>query len=274
MTDIQAATKAFASLVETMHTLRAPGGCPWDAEQTHESLEPYLVEEAYETLDAIARNNDEDLCDELGDVLLQVVFHAELAAERSAFTVAEVADTIRQKLIRRHPHVFADTVVSSSQEVAVNWQRIKREERASKSASGSEHPGILDGVPRRMPGLLRAHRLGGKAAAVGFDWNEAKDVTKKIREELGEIEEALAGDNPERVAEEVGDLLFATVNLARKLGVQSETAIHGTLDRFARRFATMERTLHEQGRTIEDADNGELDALWQAAKAQEQEDPA
>ena len=217
MTDTRAAQAAFAALVETMHTLRAPGGCPWDGEQTHESLEPYLVEEAYETLDAIARGDDADLCDELGDVLLQVVFHAELATERSAFTIADVADAIRRKLVRRHPHVFSDTVVTSSDEVAENWQRIKREERAEKAALGADQTGTLEGVPKRMPGLLRAHRLTGKAAGVGFDWKNAEGPAAKVREELAEVEAAIGEGSEERVAEEVGDLLFAAVNLARKL---------------------------------------------------------
>jgi MazG family protein len=269
MTDIRAAEKAFAALVETMHTLRAPGGCPWDAEQTHESLEPYLIEEAYEALDAIARGSDADLCDELGDVLLQVIFHAEIAAERRAFSIADVSETIRRKLVRRHPHVFSDTVVSSSAEVAENWQRIKREERAAKSSENAQAASALDGVPKGMPGLLRAHRLSSKAAAVGFDWEEAEGAANKVREELAEVEAAIADSDDKRVEQEVGDLLFAAVNLARKLGTQSEGALHGTLDRFERRFHAMEAALRKEGREAAHASPEELDALWESAKASE-----
>jgi tetrapyrrole methylase family protein/MazG family protein len=269
MTDIRAAEKAFAALVETMHTLRAPGGCPWDAEQTHESLEAYLIEEAYEALDAIARGSDADLCDELGDVLLQVIFHAEIAAERRAFTIADVSDAIRRKLVRRHPHVFSDTVVSSSAEVAENWQRIKREERAAKNSENAETASALDGVPKGMPGLLRAHRLSSKAAAVGFDWENVDGAANKVREELAEVEAAVAEGADDRVADEIGDLLFAAVNLARKLGTQSEGALHGTLDRFERRFHAVEAELRANDRDVVQARAEELDALWESAKADE-----
>lgn len=259
---------AFVQLVAIMHRLRAPGGCPWDAEQTHKSLAPYLIEEAYEVLDALENGDDAELCDELGDVLLQVVFHAELAAERGAFTIDEVAGAITSKLVRRHPHVFADVEVASSSEVVANWARIKEEEKRSKAAanSGVSPGGTLDSVPRAMPALLRAHRLGAKAGAWGLDWKDTPGVRDKITEELAELDEAVAADDKETMLAELGDLVFAAVSYIRHLGGNAETVLHDTLDRFQSRFASVERDMAASGLSPGDASAEEIDERWRAAK--------
>lgn len=256
----------FSSLVALMHRLRAPGGCPWDAEQDHNSLRPYLVEETYEVLDAIDSHDDAELCDELGDVLLQVVFHAELAAERGAFTINDVIAGLCTKLIRRHPHVFADTVVASSQEVVANWGRIKASERrAARTESPSS---VLDGVASELPSLSRAHRLGERAARVGFDWNRPTEARAKITEELAELDAAMGSSDRAAIAHELGDLLLATVNLARLLGLNGELLARDASARFERRFRHMEAALAAEGRRMEEASPEELDARWRRAKAE------
>ena len=258
-----ASGRAFARLVSLMHALRAPGGCPWDAEQTHASIKQYVIEEAYEVLEAIDSGSDDDLCEELGDLLLQVVFHAEMARERTAFSIHDVVDRLSEKLIRRHPHVFSDTVVAGSEEVVQNWARIKADEKAEKSNT----PGsALDGVPRALPAALRAHRLGQKAALVGFDWNDAAGVRSKFDEEVRELDAACEGGTPEDIASELGDVLFTAASLSRLLGINAETAMHDALDRFERRFREMERDLRERGQTIEDTSRAELDLAWCRAK--------
>ena len=246
-----------------MHRLRAPGGCPWDAEQTHASLRPYVVEEAHELCEAIETGGDRELLDELGDVLLQVVFHAELAAERGAFTIADVADALVAKLVRRHPHVFGDTPAETSAEVVANWSKIKARER---EASGRES-GALAGVPRALPALLRAHRLGEKAGAVGFDWPDAAPAREKIAEELCELDEAVAASDLEAATAEVGDVLFAASNYARLLRVNAEMALQTALDRFERRFRAMEAEYAERGESMGDATLDELELAWQRAKS-------
>jgi len=252
----------FERLVAIMHRLRAPGGCPWDAEQTHESIKPYLVEEAYEVLEAIDSGEAEDLCGELGDLLLQVVFHAEMAAETNRFAVADVVDAICAKMVRRHPHVFGDTEVSGAAEVLQNWSKIKAAER-----KGSGDQSALAGVPRAMPALLRAHRVSEKAASAGFDWTSAADVIAKLHEELGEIETALRNEGPERVAEELGDLLFAATNLARHLGIRSEDALNGATDRFGDRYRKMEALLEDRSQEMGALDETEKNELWREAKS-------
>lgn len=254
-----------------MHTLRAPGGCPWDAEQTHSSLKPYVIEEAHELCDAIDSGDDSALADELGDVLLQVVFHAELAAERHAFGVEDVIDRINAKLVRRHPHVFAGASAATSAEVLANWSRIKREERSGDDdagkADGTEHAaGALSGVPRTMPALLRAHRLGERAAAVGFDWKDSAGVREKVREELEEIIAAEGDADSERVSEEIGDALFTLASYARHRGANAEMLLHAALDRFQQRFARMEAELAAKGLRLEALDDTRLDEAWQRAK--------
>jgi len=259
------AGKRFEALVATMHTLRAPGGCPWDAEQTHASLKPYVIEEAHEVCDAIDGGDDRALADELGDVLLQVVFHAELAAERQAFGIDDVIDHLTAKLVRRHPHVFAGADAATSAEVLANWSKIKREEkRGDEVEQGAT--GALSGVPRTMPSLLRAHRLGERAAAVGFDWKDAAGVREKVREEIDEMIAAESEPDSARVAEEIGDALFALASYARHRGVNAEMLLHAALDRFQRRFAHMEADLAAAGLRIETLDERKLDEAWQRAK--------
>jgi len=262
----------FSSLVALMHRLRAPGGCPWDAEQDHTSLRPYLVEETYEVLDAIDSHDDPELCDELGDVLLQVLFHAELAAERGAFTIDDVIAGLSAKLIRRHPHVFADTVVLSSQEVVANWARIKASERgAGPTAPPSS---ALDGVASGLPSLMRAHRLGERAARVGFDWNRPEGARAKVSEELTELDAAIDSSDPAAIAHELGDVLLATVNLARLLRFNAELLVRDATMRFERRFRHMEAALAAEGLSMEETSPEELDERWQRAKAESAADQA
>jgi tetrapyrrole methylase family protein/MazG family protein len=257
------AGEAFAALVEVMHRLRAPGGCPWDGEQTHDSLKPYLIEEAYEVLEALDAGDDEEFCSELGDLLLQVLFHAEIAQETNRFSIADVTRAITEKMIRRHPHVFSDTKVSTSAEVLDNWSKIKAEERRHKNA---EDRSALAGVPRAMPGLLRAQRLGEKAGSVGFDWDSVDGVVAKMREELEELEEALRRGDLDAAATELGDLLFAGTSLARHIDRSAEDALTGAIERFVRRFRFIEEELSRHGRDIRQVPMNELEALWQAAK--------
>lgn len=253
--------EAFEELVRVMHRLRAPGGCPWDREQTHASIKPYTIEEAYEVVEAIDAGDDRELCTELGDLLLQIVFHAEMAEERAAFTIRDVVQAISDKMVRRHPHVFGDTEVSGADEVLRNWSRIKAEERRH-----SNDASVLAGVPRAMPGLLRAQRLGEKAAHAGFDWSDAGGVLAKLREELGEIEAALAAGDTTQASAELGDLLYAATSLARHLGAVAEDSVKQAADRFSARVRHMEGALAARQRALRDASPEELDALWEAAK--------
>jgi ATP diphosphatase len=263
-------SRDIARLIEIMAALRTPGtGCPWDLEQTFATIAPYTLEEAYEVADAIARNNIDDLRDELGDLLLQVVFHARMAQEQGAFSFEDVVGAITEKLIRRHPHVFGDAEARAAGDVKGLWERIKAEEKAERVARQGIDPkpdGALAGVPVALPALIRAQKLQDKASQVGFDWNDPKAVLAKIREEADEVEQAIdAGDNKAATAE-IGDLLFAMVNLARHLGGDAETALRATNEKFERRFASIERALAKQGRMPGDASLDEMDALWDAAK--------
>lgn len=261
---MSASARNFADLVAILHRLRAPGGCPWDAEQTHDSLRPYLIEEAYEVLEAIDAGDDLELRDELGDVLLQVVFHSELAEERGAFAVGDVIEGICAKLVRRHPHVFADVSVDSSAEVVRNWATIKKEERAARSSA----PGsAIAGVPRALPGLARAHRIGEKASSVGFDWSAAHEVREKVAEELAEADAAAASGDMDAFGDEIGDLLFAVTSWARLSGVNAETALEKALAKFSLRFRTVEEMLAAKGRDMSACTPAELEEAWQAAKA-------
>lgn len=257
----------FERLIAIMHRLRAPGGCPWDGEQTHASIKPYLIEEAYEVLEAIDSNDDRELCSELGDLMLQVVFHAEMAAESSRFAIGDVIEAICDKLVRRHPHVFGDTEVSGAEEVLRNWSKIKQEERR-QSAKASADASALAGVPRAMPALLRAHRIGEKAATAGFDWTQPSGVIDKLREELAELESAVAGEGDERIEAELGDLLFAATSLARHLGIRSEDALGKATDRFAARFRAMESNIETGGRDLAEMSEDEKEEAWQRAKAE------
>lgn len=263
-------------LIEIMAALRTPGtGCPWDLEQTFRTIAPYTIEEAYEVADAIERDDLQDLKEELGDLLLQVVFHARMAEENGAFDFGDVVAAINAKLIRRHPHVFGEARDLSPEEVKSLWDAIKATEKAERArARGSEdkgatQPGLLAGVPRSLPALTRSEKLTQKAATVGFDWPDTSQVVDKIHEELAEIEEAAAGGSPERIEDEIGDLLFAAANLARHFRIDPEAALRGTNAKFERRFGAIERALTQQGRTANEASLDELERLWAEAKAAE-----
>jgi ATP diphosphatase len=256
-------------LIEIMAALRTPQtGCPWDLEQNFETIAPYTLEEAYEVADAIARGDLADLRDELGDLLLQVVFHARMAQERGAFDFGDVVQSITEKLLRRHPHVFGDAQGLTPQAVEGLWERIKAQEKADRNVHGDQK-GALAGVPVALPALTRALKLQNKAGKVGFDWNDPHTVLAKIREEADEIESALAAGQRDQAAAEVGDLLFAVVNLSRHLGADPEAVLRATNQKFERRFASIERALAENGKAPQDATLAEMDALWDAAKAGE-----
>jgi MazG family protein len=241
-----------------MATLRGPDGCPWDHEQTLETLRRYLVEETYEVLDALDGGDPSAHCEELGDLLLQVVFQARIREEQGHFDVASVATTIAEKLVRRHPHVFGDAQVSSAAEVVRNWAEIKAAEKPRDSA--------LDGVPRTLPALQRAQRIGEKAASAGFDWRRTEDVLAKLDEERAELEAALVQGRLEEVERELGDYLFTVVNAARRLGVDAESALRGTVSRFETRFRRLEGELRSEGRRVNETDDAELEARWQNVK--------
>jgi len=254
-------------LLEIMAALRTPKtGCPWDLEQDFATIAPYTIEEAYEVADAIARGDLTDLEEELGDLLLQVVFHARMAQEQDAFDFGDVVETLCAKLIRRHPHVFGDEQSRSADAVKGLWERIKAEEKAARGKP--EQAGALAGVPVALPALTRALKLQAKAGKVGFDWNDPRAVLRKIREEADEIEAVLDSDKPAAAAE-VGDLLFAAVNLARHLEADPEAVLRGTNRKFERRFASIEAALAAKGKAPADATLAEMDALWDEAKKHE-----
>jgi nucleoside triphosphate diphosphatase len=261
-------SRDIARLIEIMAALRTPdSGCPWDLEQTFRTIAPYTLEEAYEVADAIARGDLAGLKDELGDLLLQVAFHARMAQEQGAFDFGDVVETVTAKLVRRHPHVFADAEGKTAKAVEGLWERIKFEEKAAR---GEVAPtGALAGVPVALPGLTRALKLQDKAGRVGFDWNDPRAVLAKIREEADEIEAELDGADNSKVGAEVGDLLFAVVNLARHVGADPEDILRQTNLKFERRFAAIERALAARGKTPKEASLTEMDALWNEAKAAE-----
>ena len=265
-------SRDIGRLIEIMAALRDPvTGCPWDIEQDFATIAPYTVEEAHEVAEAIARNDLGDLRDELGDLLLQVVYHARMAEEVGAFAFPDVVEAITTKLIRRHPHVFGDADARAAGVAKGIWEKIKAEEKAARRADrgdADEPGGLLNGVARGLPPLARALKLQEKASTVGFDWNDPRAVLAKLREEIGEIEAELAdgAPAPARVADEVGDLLFAVVNLARHLGTDPEQALRGTNVKFETRFAAIEAALAKDGRTPANATLDEMEALWQQAK--------
>jgi nucleoside triphosphate diphosphatase len=268
-------SRNISRLIEIMAQLRTPvTGCPWDLEQNFETVAPYTIEEAYEVADAIARSDLDDLKDELGDLLLQVVYHARMAEEQNAFGFGDVVESICRKMIRRHPHVFADKDGNISPAgVKSAWDRIKAEEKAERAArrpaDTPSSTSLLSNIKAGQPALTRAMELQRKASSVGFDWNDPRAVLNKIREEADEIEAALDQGNAEELAAETGDLMFALVNLARHVGANPEMALRGTNAKFERRFAYIERALALQGRTPETASLAEMDALWNEAKAAE-----
>jgi tetrapyrrole methylase family protein/MazG family protein len=250
-------------VAEIMAKLRAPDGCPWDREQTHQSLVPYLIEETYETVDAIAADAPQALKEELGDLALQIAFHAQLAAEAGAFTLDDVFRACAEKLVRRHPHVFDATAARArtADDVVSQWDEIKR--REGKPPRG---PSLLDGAPKGLPALAQAQHVQTRAARVGFDWVKAEDVVGKLDEELAELRDTLVSRDRDRMAHELGDVLFTVVNLARRLNLDPESALRGSIARFASRFAHMER---EAGRPLADLAASELDRLWDRAKTAE-----
>ncbi len=268
-------SRQFDDVVKIMARLRGEGGCPWDRKQTRESLKPYLIEEAYEVLETIEAQDDPKLKEELGDVLLQVLFHAQIGSERNTFTIDDILQTLAEKLIRRHPHVFGDTKVSGSDEVVHRWEEIKRQEK-SKSGNG-DTGSALEGVPKALPALLRAYQLQVRAARVGFDWPHDNDgyqqIVGKVQEELREVEEARTADaGKQRLEQELGDLLFALVNLSRFHKVNPEEALRGAANRFAARFEHMEKAARAAGRALTDMTLAEMDRLWEAAKTAERKD--
>ncbi len=261
-------SRDISRLLEIMAALRTPGtGCPWDLEQNFATIAPYTLEEAYEVADAIARGDLDDLREELGDLLLQVAFHARMAEEQGAFDFGSVVEAITEKLLRRHPHVFGDQRGLSAKAVEGLWQQIKDEEKAAKPAR--QEGGALAGVPIGLPALTRALKLQQKAGKVGFDWNDPLAVLAKIREEADEIEADIKAGNRDGAAAEVGDLLFAVANLARHLDADPEATLRGANQKFERRFASIESALATRGKTPEQSTLAEMDALWDAAKAAE-----
>jgi tetrapyrrole methylase family protein / MazG family protein len=270
--------KAFESLIALQARLRAPNGCPWDREQTHDSLRTYLVEETYEVLDALDSGDARKFADELGDLLLQIVFHAELAAEAEKFDIADVIEQIYTKMVRRHPHVFGKVRAETSADVLKKWEQLKAEERAKNKVSDTKAPdaSILDAVPRNLPGLLEAHQLTRRAANVGFDWQDVKGIFDKLAEETAELKESLAsGDGrAEEIEEEVGDLLFVGVNLARFLGFDAEIALKKANRKFAQRFREMERIAASRGLSLSGLSAAAFDALWNEVKNANRKDTA
>lgn len=267
-------SKDIAELLKLMAALRHPEtGCPWDVKQNFETIKPYTIEEAYEVADAIERNDLEDLKDELGDLLFQVVFHAQMAEEAGAFSFGDVVEAITTKMIRRHPHVFARSEVNTPEAVKLQWAEIKAaekkdraERRARRGLVDASDTGLLDDVPRHQPALSEALKLQERAATVGFDWSEAEPILDKIEEEIGELREALRGGNSSKIKDELGDLIFALVNIGRHVKTEPEQALRGTNKKFRNRFKYIETELKKLDKDAADASLDEMEALWQAAK--------
>jgi nucleoside triphosphate diphosphatase len=274
---------AFAKLAAVMARLRAPGGCPWDREQTHSTLRTYLIEEAYEVLDALDSRDDSKFAEELGDLLLQVLFHAQIAAETRRFSINDVIREIHDKMIRRHPHVFGNVKAKTSAQVLRNWEQIKQHERAAtqKSSSSftsftsstsltSDSGSLLDGVPHTIPALLEAFQLTRKAARIGFDWPNVEGIFDKLQEESSELREVLhKKESDARIEGELGDILFVAVNLSRFLNVDPEIALHKASAKFTRRFREMEKIAREQGTTLAEIPRPQLESLWEQSKQNE-----
>src|SRR6185369_17376327 len=266
----------FKDLVDLMHRLRSPNGCPWDREQTYATLAPMMLEEAYEAFEAVEEaqaGRPSELRDELGDLLFQIVFYAQVATERGEFTIDDVAEAIHTKMVRRHPHVFGEVKADDSATVLLNWETMKAEERRAAGKTENTSPSILDGVPSKAPALMEAHQLSTKAARVGFDWKSVDEIFDKLQEEIEELRVAIhahreAEDeaNHARVREEIGDLLFAATNIARHLQVEPEAALKLTNRKFRRRFGHIENALYEQGKTFDSTSIEEMENLWQEAK--------
>ncbi len=251
---------SFQDLVDIVSTLRGPNGCPWDKKQTHQSLKPFLLEEAYEVLEVLDNAEPAKLREELGDLLFQVLLHAQLAKEADNFSIEDVIQTVAEKMTRRHPHVFGDAQLNTPQEVLANWEQIKQAERGCSKTSA------LDGVPHQLPSLIRAHRLQERAARLGFDHPSLEAAFNKVQEEIKEFEDAFRGGKTEEMEEELGDLFFTLVNLARFIEVNPEDALHKTIMKFIKRFRYIEEAIARQGRLLNSAGLEEMDALWEEAK--------
>lgn len=257
-------TDSLRELIDVMATLRSPNGCPWDRQQTHESLTPYMIEEAYEAIEAIENGDIEELKKELGDVLLQVLFHSRIEEEAGNWDIYDVAAANVEKLKSRHPHIYGEITVNGSEEVLQNWEEIKRHERKEDGRKS-----MLDGVPKHLPALRKAKRVQEKVARVGFDWEHIREVEEKVSEELAEFREACESNDRDRIEDELGDVFFALVNLARYLDVDPEDSLRRTVDKFIRRFQYIERELDAQGRSPRESNLAEMDALWDRAKSEE-----
>ncbi len=251
-------------LIEIMAKLRGNPGCPWDKAQTHESLKPYVIEEAYEIVDAIDRNSTEDLIEELGDLLLQIVFHCRIAEERGVFDMSDVIEGVCEKMIRRHPHIFGDLAVDGTEQVLRNWEEIKREEKDMKSESES-----MMNLPKALPALMKAFKVQEKAARIGFDWDDVKGAVDKLYEELDELQEVYNAGNSDKIREEMGDLLFACVNVARFLDVEPELALNDAVKKFITRFNFVEEAAAKSDKELKDMSLQEMEKLWQQSKNQE-----
>jgi len=277
MSESARAAREFTRLIEIMATLRGPAGCPWDREQTIDTLKPFVLEETYEVLEAIDRHDHGALCEELGDFVFEAVFLAQLESESGRFTIADSLKSVADKLVRRHPHVFAresgEAEIDSADRVRRRWEEIKAQER-SESAQSEKPKTLLGGIAPTLPALLRAYHIGVRAASVGFDWTRAGDVVEKIQEEVDELREVVnaAAIDEARVEEEMGDLLFAIANLARKLNIEPETALRKANDKFTRRFTEMDRAIAGSGRTMRDMTLEELEQEWQFSKTTGHED--
>jgi tetrapyrrole methylase family protein/MazG family protein len=257
-------------LAKLVERLRSSDGCPWDKEQTRESLKPMLIEEAYEVLDALDAEDPVELKEELGDLLFQVVFHAQIAREREEFDLADVIDRSHEKMVRRHPHIFGDADLKTTEDVLKNWEDIKAAEKGIQSSSHPESErSLLDGIPSRLPAMHRAYQMTAKASRVGFDWSRPEDILSKMQEEASELMEAQSRQDLHKVADEVGDLLFVAVNFARFLGVDPETALGRSNLKFYRRFRYVESAIKQEGRELKDASLAEMDDLWEEAKERE-----
>ena len=256
----------FSELVAIMARLRGPGGCPWDREQTHATLKPYLLEETYEALEAIDAEDDAELCKELGDVLLQVVFHAQIAAEEGHFDIEAVGQAIVDKLIRRHPHVFDDAHADGADEVLLRWEQIKKQERREQ---GQAAPSLLEGIPKHLPALMRAQRIQARVSQQGFDWDDIDGALDKVEEEFAEVRKAWEGDGAAAVEEEFGDLLFSLVNASRFLKVDPEQALRRAVAKFERRFRALEETVQAREEEVAALSLAALDEIWDEVKARE-----
>jgi len=256
--------KLFKELVEVIAKLRSEDGCPWDRQQTHKTLKPQLIEEAYEVVDAIDEGKDEKLEEELGDLLMQVLLNAQVAEDDGKFNICGVIQKISDKLKRRHPHVFGHVQVNGADEVMENWEAIKSQEHANR-----DRESLMDGVPLHLPELMKARKIQSKAARVGFDWEKTEDVLGKVEEEVEELKVSISASEPDGIEEEIGDILFSIVNLSRFLSVEPEEALRRTNAKFIRRFKQMEAEIAAQGKSITDYDLSALDELWEAAKKTE-----